>query len=196
MNEGRKHRFSRSWGFRLISLSVVLLGCGGPILSTEAEKGFQGRQGPFTVTVYPVRVVKGETIEQDARLAGQLARFLQDENIASPELAGAQVEFPVTWGRNQAKMLRRSAEEFARHVRQAGIETDYALMAEILCNPDETRVVGVHYYLADAAGSIADCRLSNSHHKAFKQVDPEHREGGYQVLVRTLRAQWGRAPGT
>lgn len=179
---------------RLIGLLSVLLpvaigGCWSYI-STEAQGRFQARSTPVSVTVYPVQVVKGGQRLHDTALAGRLATMLREEKLASPQLATTPVAIPVQWGANQAKMAQRSANAFADAVRSAAIPTDYALLAEILCNPDETQVIGVHYFLADRTGLLADGGLTNSHRDEFQQVKPRNREGGYEVLIPMLRGNW------
>ena len=172
-------------------LPVALAGCWSYI-STEAHSRFQGRTSPVSVTIFPVNVVKGRTLVHDAALAQKLAALLQRETLADAVAATAPAKVTVEWGMNQARMAQRSAKAFAALVQKSSIQTDYALLAEILCNPDETQVLGVHYYLSDRNGQLADGGLANSHWDDFQQVLPRDRQGGYEVLVRMLRANWKR----
>jgi hypothetical protein len=161
------------------------LACASPF-SREAEEAFLADTGPFSVTIYPVHVVLGQEIEDDALLAVQLAEFLSGDKLANPTISESPIEVPMEWGRNQAAMYRRSGERFGAAVAAAGIETEYALLVEILCDDEETWVGGVHYYLVDAGGQLASGGGSNSHHKEFKEVDPVDREGGIEVAFRML----------
>ena len=172
-------------------LSISLTGCRSYI-SREAQNRFQALEGPFSVTVYPVNVVKGTTVEHDEDLALRLMAFLREENLANPVLGTAAVEIPVMWRHNQAKMAEQSAIAFATEVKATGVQTEYALLVEILCNPTETKVGGVHFYLSDRTGNLADGGLTNSHWEEFKEVQPHDRQGGYEVLIRRLRKQWER----
>jgi len=176
----------------VLFIFLLLTGCGS-IISKEAREKFYGSPEPFSVTVYPVHMVLGDSaVAHDTALAERLAGWLQEHNLACPVVADQPVEVPIQWGHNQARMLRRSAETFSRQVAASGIETDYALLVEILSNPTETWVGGVHFYLSDRNGLLASGGLSNSHHREFKQVNPQDREGGYEVLVRVLSRVWGR----
>lgn len=173
-------------------LSITLIGCWSYI-SKEAQHRFQALEGPFSVTVYPVNVVKGTTVEHDEDLARKVMTFLRQENLADPVLGTAAVEIPMKWGRNQAKMAQQSAIAFASKVKETGIQTEYALLVEILCNTSETHVLGVHYYLSDRTGSLANGGLTNSHWEEFKEVQPHDRQGGYEVVIRMLRKDWKRS---
>jgi hypothetical protein len=172
-------------------LSITLIGCSSYI-SKEAKHRFQSLEEPLSVTVYPVNVVKGVTVEHDEDLAIDLMTFLRRENLAEPVLAGDVVEIPFQWSRSQPKMARRSALAFASMVKETGIATDYALLVEILCNPNETWVGGVHFYLSDRTGNLANGGLTNSHWPEFQEVQPHDRQGGYEVAIRMLRREWKR----
>ena len=173
-------------------LSITLIGCSSYI-SKEALHRFQALEGPFSVTVYPVNVVKGSTVDHDHDLARNIMRFLRQENLADPVFRTAAIEIPVKWGHDQSKMAQRSAIAFASKVKETGIQTDYALLVEILCNTDETKVGGVHYYLSDKLGNLANGGLTNSHWEEFKEVQPHDRQGGYEVVIRMLRKDWKRS---
>jgi hypothetical protein len=172
-------------------LPIVVSGCRSYI-SKEAQGSFESREGSFTVTVYPVNVVRGATVAHDEALARRVIAFLQQENLAGPVLGPVAAEIPVKWGANQAKMAQQSAIAFASQVKGDGIQTDYALLAEILCDANETRVLGVHFFLSDPAGLLVNGGLTNSHWEDFKEVRPHDRQGGYEVVVRMLGRKWKR----
>lgn len=172
-------------------LTIALGGCWSYV-SKEAQHKFESREKPFSVTVYPVDVVLGDRVEHDEDLGQRLVTFLRDESLADPVSGTAEIEVPVDWQANEARMAQLSANAFAAQVKEAGIKTDYALLAQILCNDDETWVGGVHYYLSDRAGKLADGGLSNSDWPEFKEVKPRDRQGGYEVLIRILRRDWKR----
>jgi hypothetical protein len=180
----------RSTGFWLLLL-ISLTGCWSYV-SKEAQHRFLAVEGPFSVTVYPVNVVKGTTVDHDEDLAVRLMAFLRQENLANPVLATAAVEIPVTWRHNQARMAYQSAVAFADAVRTTGIQTEYALLVEIFCNPAETKVGGVHFYLSDPTGNLASGGLTNSKWEEFQEVQPHDRQGGYEVATRMLRRIWKR----
>jgi len=174
-----------------LMLTIALGGCWSYI-SKGAQHKFESREGPFSVTVYPVNVVRGGRLEHDEDLGHKLVTFLREEGLADPVSGTPAVEIPVKWRPNEAKMAQQSATAFAAKVKEAGIQTDYALLAEILCNPDETGVAGIHFYLSDRAGKLASGGLSNSDWEEFREVKPHDRQGGYEVLIRMLRRDWKR----
>ncbi len=173
-------------------LPLILSGCWSYI-SKEAHNRFEGREGRFSVTVYPVNVVKGGTVEYDEDLARKVVTFLQKENLANPVLGTDAVEIAVNWGSNQAKMAQQSAKAFASIVKERGIQTEYALLVEFLCNKNETHLGGVHFYLSDRAGLLASGGLTNSHWEEFEEIQPHDRQGGYEVVIRMLRRIWIRS---
>jgi hypothetical protein len=172
-------------------LTFTLIGCYSYI-SKGVKLKFQSLEEPFSVTVYPVNIVKGPSIEHDEDLALRLMAFLREENLANPVLGAAAVEIPVTWRRSQPKMAQQSAIAFATEVKATGVQTEYALLVEILCNPTETKVGGVHFYLSDRSGNLANGGLTNSHWPEFQEVQPHDRQGGYEVAIRMLRREWKR----
>ena len=181
-----------AWLLMCLLLPITFSGCWSYI-SKEAQHKFQDLEEPFSVSVYPVNVVKGTTVEHDEDLARKVVTFLRQEKLAEPVLGTAVVEIPVRWRHNQAKMAEQSANAFAAKVKKAAIQTDYALLVEILCNKNETSVGGVHFYLCDRGGLLASGGLTNSHWEEFKEVQPKDRQGGYEVLIRMLRREWKRS---
>jgi len=186
-----RHRASAwaRWGCLLLPL--VLGGCWSYV-SKEAQQRLVAAKPPISVTVFPVQVVKGQTREHDAALAERLADFLRQEGVAVATVATTPVDLPVQWHSNQALMAKESALGFGSRVGNAGLTTQYGLLVEILCNPAETQVIGVHFHLAERGGLLAAGGLSNSHWEDFQAVKPTDRNGGYEVLTRMLRKGWTR----
>lgn len=168
---------------------LFLSGCWSYI-SKEAKQKFDNREGTFSVTVYPVSVVLGNGRVHDENLAAEVIDFLIRENLAVPVMSNSVIDIPVKWGRNQAKMAQQSAINFSEQIKTEDIKTDYALMVEILCDTSESKVGGVHYFLCDKAGNLADGGLTNSHWPEFKEVEPHDRKGGLAVAKLMLRGGW------
>lgn len=188
-----KPRSRSSVALATVLLAALLGGCWSYV-SDEAQRRFAARTGPIGVTVYPVHVMRGGATVHDAALAQELAAFLGREGLADAVVAAGPIEYPFEGGANQARMAQRSARAFAAKVREAGIATDYALMVEVLANPDESVVIGVHYYLVERGGEIADGSLTNSHWDEFEKVKPHDRRGGLEVAELMLRRHWGERP--
>lgn len=176
-------------GTILVSI-FFLFGCWNYV-SKEAHKTFESRDQPFSVTVFPVNIVRGEKVDHSMFLARQIAKFLQDEELAIPTFVREPIQYPFTWYRNQAKMAENSARAFAASIEENGIETDYALLIEILVVSGGSKIGGVHFYLTDANGLLADGGLTNSHWDEFKEVQPKNQKDGYEVAIRMLRRKWG-----
>jgi len=171
-------------------LAASLLSSCHKYISPEASKEFNSRTEPFSVTVYPVNVIRPPgTIHPDVQLAEKVAAFLETEELANPVLANEPVLYDFVFSRNQAKIVANSAKAFAVHVSQAGIETDYALLVEIMIMPNGLPG-GVHYYLSDAQGEIADGSFTNEHWDEFKAVQPRTPDDGCEVALVMLHKAW------
>jgi hypothetical protein len=175
----------------LLTAASLLSGC-YEYISPEASKEFNARAEPFSVTVYPVNVISPPgTIHPDVQLAEKVVVFLETEGLAQPVLATEPVLYDFVFSPNQAKIVANSAKGFAAQVSEAGIATDYALVVEIMMMPDGTPG-GVHYYLSDRKGELADGSFTNEHWDEFKAVQPKTPDDGCEVAIRMLRRTWGK----
>lgn len=156
-----------------------------------AREHFSARTDAFSLTIYPIHVIKGREIEHDAELGRQLGTLLGAESPFTVNPTTAPMDVPILWGKNQAKMLRQSAEAFQARVADLQLETDYALMAEILGGCDEG-IGGVHYYIVDRAGRLITMSLANSHHRDWRALDPQGIEGGFELLAARLAEDFAR----
>ncbi|MBT8120576.1 MAG: hypothetical protein KJN89_12765 [Gammaproteobacteria bacterium] len=173
----------------VLVVALLLSGC-YPYISPEASKEFNARAVPFSVSVYPVNVIKPPgTIHPSIRLAEKVVTFLETEELAKPVLVKERVRYDFVFSSNQTKIVASSAKAFAAQVREAGIGTDYALLVEIMLLPNG-EPGGVHYYLSDAEGEIADGSFTNDHWDEFKAVQPKTAEDGYEIAIRMLRRTW------
>ena len=170
----------------LLVAALLLPGC-YPYISPEASQEFNTRVDPFSVSVYPVNVIRPPgTIHPNVQLAEKVVTFLETEELAKPLLVKEPVLYDFVFSANQAKIVANSAKGFAAQIKEAGIETDYALLVEIMILPNGVPG-GVHYYLSDPEGEIADGSFTNSHWDEFKEVQPKSPDDGYEVATRMLR---------
>lgn len=172
-----------------VLLLLFIVGC-DQVVSEEARQRFQSRSGAFVVTVYPIHVVTGDHVVHDKELARRLAVFLRFSHLADPEIASKPVDKPAYRSASETERIRLNARHLERAVKRTDLGTDYALMAEIVCNREETRVLGVYFYLADRFGRIASARMANKHHRQFQQIQPRDRDGGFLVLTEMIREGW------
>lgn len=172
----------------LIFLTAVA-GC-DPVVSDAARRRFEARSGPFAVTVFPIHVISGSQMDHDAELARRLSEFLQSSHLADPIVYAEKIKMPPYYRVTETKRIRLIARHFQRAVDQIDLTTEYAFMAEIVCNPDETKVLGVYFYLADRFGRIASARMANPHHREFQQIHPKDRTDAFRVLTDMIREGW------
>ena len=175
----------------LLLLVLLLSGCYS-YLSPEASEEFNARTAPFSVSVYPVNVIKPPgTIHPSIPMAEKVVTFLETEELAKPVLVKERIQYDFVFSRNQTKIVANSAKAFAAQVRKAGIATDYALLVEIMMSPNG-EPGGVHYYLSDPEGEIADGAFTNDHWDEFKEVQPKTAYDGLEIAIRMLRRIWGK----
>ena len=175
----------------VLLLAASLLSSCHKYISSEASKDFNARAEPFSVLVYPVNVIRPPgTIHPDVQLAEKVVTFLEAEGLAKPVLAEEPVLYDFVFSPNQAKIVANSAKAFAALVSEAGIATDYALLVEIMIMPNGLPG-GVHYYLSDAQGELADGSFTNEHWDEFKAVQPKTPDDGCEVALLMLQRTWG-----
>lgn len=167
-------------------------GCRGTI-DEEANATFLETLGRTSVTVYPAFVRQGQEHSYEPGAAEAIGAFFAEEGLATVTVSQEQVPITGGWHMNQARMLRESAEDFAKCVVQHDIETDYALLPEYLTG-SSGGVGGIHCYLLDAEGAVAYAVLLNSHHKRFYESDPQTIADCTAVLVGVLRDDLKVAP--
>jgi hypothetical protein len=167
-------------------VAVLAGGCGSVVDPAAKEALFQAL-GNTTVTVYPT-FVRAEDGSYDGESASQIGEMLTAEGLAEVTPSDAEVPITGSWGMNQAKMLQESAVDFAAHVAEHPIETEYALLAEYLILG--TGIPGgIHCYIVDADGRLAFVVLLNSHWSEFSDADPQTIEDCTAVLIGVLREE-------
>lgn len=155
-----------------------------------ARATFEQRDDLFAVTLFPIHVVRGPNTSHEFMLTKRFAGYLTDMNLARPLVTEEILDVPVRWGRNQARMFRRSREACAERMRAASVSTPYALMVEILAGHSGNHVGGLHYYLADRDGQIVDQGLINSHHDLWRELQPAGVPEAYDLLERWVCESW------
>ena len=173
----------------LFVLLFMAIGC-DQVVSDEAHRRFESRTGPFAVTVFPVHIIAGNQLSHDQDLARRLAEFLSAGHLAEPIVASERINMPAYYAVTETKRIRLAARHFQRAIDHMDLSTDYAFMAEIVFNAEESRVLGVYFFLADRFGRIASARMANSHHSEFQKIQPKDRNDGFRVLIEMIREGW------
>lgn len=174
----------------LACVGAVLLACGGcsGVVDKQAAAEFRAALGSATITVFPVYVRDGEQSRYDQGAARQIGEYLRDAKLAEVTFCDAEVPIKSQWGMNQARMFRDSVRDFAAHLKEHPIETQYALLSEYLLGGGG-KVMGVHVYLLRADGTCAHGALLNSHHGIFRTVNPQTADDCTRIVLDTLRAE-------
>lgn len=159
-------------------LISTMIGCGGiPFVEREKQMGiFNGK----TIHVYPVHVLEA-TSSFDSETANEVAGFVNGTDGLKAVYINQTPVVNSEWGMNEANMFSKSFYAFADFVKQTNPTMDYALLVEILGQPQS--VGGVHYYLLDVKESKAVmAHIINSHNKDFQTVNPKSTEDAIKVF--------------
>ncbi len=176
-----------SWIVAAGVTSVVLIsGCRG-FADPEARAALMQSLGNTSFTVFPA-FVRGEETSYDEDAARAIGEFLVGDGLAEAAVSEEEVAITGSWGSNEATMLEESAADFATHVQEHPLETDYALLAEYLIG-GRGNPIGIHCYIVDADGRIAWARLWNSHHDAFAEATLNTSEDCTALLIQELREE-------
>lgn len=181
-----KARNKVSWMAATAVMAAVLVGGCSGIVDQQAKEALMQSLGDTSVTVFPT-FVRSTGGAYDADSVRQIGEYLTSAKLAEVTLSDQEVPITGSWGMNQAKMLRESAEAFAAHIKTHPIETDYAMLAEFLIG-GAGNAVGIHGYVLDADGTVAFALLLNSHHKAFAAANPQTVEECTALFIQVLNA--------
>ncbi len=176
------------------AVPLMMGGCKG-ILDEEAHAELLGRIGETSFTVFPTYVRGGPETYYSAEEAGKIGAFITADGLGTVTMSEAEVPITGPWHSNQAKMLRESAEAFRAYIADNPIATEYALLPEYLIG-GRGGVGGIHCYVLDKDGRIAEVALLNSHHKPFYEADPKTVEDCTDILIGVLRDWLVKPDGT
>jgi hypothetical protein len=167
-----------------VAIPLVMGGCKG-VVDPAVNAVWTQSLGDTSITVFPTFVRTADEPEYNSIEASQIGEFFTNEGLANVTLSDARVPITGEWQSNQAAMLGESIADFAQYIADHPIETDYALLAEHLIGGRDLPV-GIHGYILDGQGQVADVVLLNSHHATFADADPATVEDCTTVLIRVL----------
>jgi len=165
---------------------LLFVSCYNPISEVAVNNFFN--DSIVNVKVYPIHVVTGQNISADFKLAENLVDKLNDIDRFHFKVSDKDMIVPIKWGHNQAKMLRNSAAYLQEQIKKQKPDSDFILLVELLCNPTETYVGGIHYYISSKKGELVRIQLTNSHWKVYQKVNPKNRNEGLLVATDMITA--------
>ena len=174
-----------------IMVPLVIGGCNG-VVDPAANAAWEQSLGDTSITIFPA-VVRTAELAYDSTAASQIGEFITNDGLANVTLSDAQVPITGEWQSNQAAMLRESIADFAQYIADHPIETDYALLAEYLIG-GLNLPVGIHAYILNGQGQVADVVLLNSHWAPFADADPATVEDCTTVLIAVLDDELTTSP--
>jgi hypothetical protein len=138
-----------------------------------------------TLLIYPARVGGNEA---SVASATNVVRLLKKAGLCKP----VQAEQPVLLKSSQAdpneqKTLWSLAREFRDYVRAHPPETEYALYADYVFNPQNADQGFVHFIVCDRKGEWVIVDYQNSHHPDYQSVGVTSRARCDELLVKRLR---------
>jgi hypothetical protein len=139
-----------------------------------------------TLLIYPARVGGNEA---SAASAANVVQLLKKAGLCK----AVQAEQPVLLKSSQAdpneqKTLWSLAREFREYVRAHPPETDYALYADYVFNPQDADQGFVHFIVCDRKGEWVIVDYQNSHHPDYQSVGVTSRARCDELLVKRLRS--------
>jgi hypothetical protein len=170
------------WGAALLLALLVW----GPAAADETEKklsspGFRppsGRADAFMkavgsapIAVFPtaVRNIGGGT-SYDRASQKEIVRLLKDNGLGGGEALERKLDWGKLGGNSQFEAFLTGKDALGKEVAKAKVQSDYALVVELLIHPDQSKEVavwGIHCYVLERDGTNAFSFLLNSHHKLF-----------------------------
>ena len=166
------------------TIPLVMGGCTS-VVDPAANAAWEQSLGNTSITIFPTFIRTAGAPQYNSTEALHISQFFTNEALAIVTLSDAQVPITGDWQSNQAAMLRESIADFAQYLTGHPIETDYAFLAEYLIGGRDLPV-GIHAYILDGQGQVADVVLLNSHHDPFADADPATVEDCTTVLIGVL----------
>ena len=138
-----------------------------------------------TLLVYPARI-GGDAVDETS--AADLAKMINDAGPGKASAAKQSVLLKASQADpNELKTLWALAREFRDYVRAHPPETDYALYADYVFNPQNAEQGFVHFVVCDRRGEWVIVDLQNSHQPDYQSIGIISRDRCDQLLVKRLK---------
>ena len=135
------------------------LGSPGFRPSSARADAFVKAVGSSRITVFPtvVRIIGGET-SYDRASQKEIVRLLKDTGLGGGEALDTKLDPGQLKGNSQWEAFQAGMDTLGKEVAKAKVQSDYALVVELLIHPDQTTVVavwGIHCYVLGREGANA-----------------------------------------
>lgn len=152
---------------------------------SQRQKAVKQAAHNLTLLIYPPRV-GGNKISVAS--ATNVVRLIDDGGLCK----AVQAEQPVLLKSSQAdpneqKALWGLAREFREYLRAHPPETDYALYADYVFNPQNADQGFVHFIVCDRKGEWVIVDFQNSHHPDYQSIGVISRARCDKLLVKRLQ---------
>jgi len=159
------------WGSAAADETEKKLGSPGFRPPSAGADAFVKAVGSAPIAVFPtvVRIIGGET-SYDRASQKEIVRLLKDNGLGGGEALDSKLDLGELKGNSQWEAFQAGRDTLGKEVAKAKVQSDYALVVELLIHPDQTKVVavwGIHCYVLKREGANAFSFLLNSHHKMF-----------------------------
>jgi len=153
-------------------------------LLPDRQKALKELGQKARMTVFPARI-RGAV---DAASAAELTAMLNKASlcVSLPSPQAPLLKSPQN-DPNEMKVLWDLAREFREYCRKNRPDTDYALYADFVFNPENWEQGYVHFVVCDRSGEWVVVDLQNSHHPDYQTVKPTSTSGCSTLLVRRLQ---------
>jgi hypothetical protein len=171
------------------SLALLAAGC-NPQPSLE-ERAFLAQRGQASITVYPTIVREGRELRYDTASAPTLADFLRDNGyVASAVVTTVEPTVRRETPRFQHAFWKQTRADFEAFVRGQTLETDYAVVVELLKGGPDAPAGGVHCFVVARAGGQPFGFLLNDHHATFAAAPRKTPADCVAIMCNVIKAEW------
>ncbi len=177
------------WFLILSAVILIVSGC-GTIEDKTANDVFYKNHDAFTLTIYPVNIIKGSMTVQDKYLSNLIAEYLVEEFLANPTVGDRKYFYSAMFWQNEASIVRNSAKGFAAQVQTDHISTRYALLVELNSNSTEKKIFSVNYTLVTTDGKIVEAKTLDPSDFLYKEMNPLNRTDGAKLVMKALKENW------
>jgi hypothetical protein len=183
------------WGPAPADETEKKLGSPGFRPSSARADAFVKAVGSAPIAVFPTVVRNiGRGTSYDRASQKEIVRLLKDNGLGGGEAVEREIDPGKLEGKSQWEVFQAAMETLGKEVAKAKVQSDYALVVEILIPPTPSKGVaiwGIHCYVLDREGANAFSFLLNSHHQMFMDAALKTQDGSAkgqgELVARAVR---------